>query len=143
MNRRLLLAVLSLIPVLMGPSGLAQTAPAPAVSPVPPKASHRDVSPAEFERMLQGTNVVVLDVRTPAEFEGGHLPQAVLIDYRAPGFTNKVAGLDRSKTYLVHCAGGGRSTKACVSLIALGFTNVVNLEGGLGAWQEAGRPVQK
>ncbi|MBN8249190.1 MAG: rhodanese-like domain-containing protein [Verrucomicrobia bacterium] len=143
MNRWLLLVALPLIPVLVAPCGLAQTAPAPAVTSAQPRTAPRNVSAAEFERMLQGTNVVVLDVRTPAEFEGGHLPKAVLLDYRAPDFTNKVARLDRSKTYLVHCAGGVRSSKACVSMISLGFTNVVNLEGGLGAWQEAGKPLQE
>jgi rhodanese-related sulfurtransferase len=90
-----------------------------------------------------GTNVVILDVRTPAEFAEGHLPGAVLIDFRAPDFVERVAKLDKSKQYLVHCAAGGRSARACAKLETLGFTNLVNLEGGLNAWKGAGKPVTK
>jgi len=118
-------------------------AQAPAAAAAKPVVVHRDVAPAEFERLLQGTNIVVLDVRTPAEFEDGHLPNALLLDFRSPEFTNKLAGLDPSKTYLVHCAAGVRSSRACVKMISLGFSNVVNLEGGLGAWTKAGKPIQK
>jgi rhodanese-related sulfurtransferase len=66
-----------------------------------------------------------------------------LLDFRAPDFAEKVAKLDKSKTYLVHCAAGGRSARACTKMEGLGFKNVVNLEGGLGAWKDAGKPVQK
>jgi len=113
-------------------------AAAPAKAPLT-----RNVDVAKFDQLRAGTNVVILDVRTPAEYAEEHLPGSILLNYRAPDFAEKVAKLDKSKAYLVHCAGGGRSARACTKMETLGFTNLVNLEGGLGAWKEAGKPVAK
>ena len=119
--------------------------PAAAASPAasPAKSAVKNVGAGEFDQLRRGTNVVVLDVRTPAEYAEGHLPGAVLVDYRAPDFTEKVAKLDKSKTYLVHCAAGVRSAKACTKMEGLGLTNLINLEGGVSAWKEAGKPLTK
>lgn len=88
-------------------------------------------------------NVVVLDVRTPAEFQAGHLKNAVNIDYTAPDFEQQLAKLDRTKPYLVHCAVGGRSTRSLPVLQKLGFRDVRHLDGGIQAWQNARLPVVK
>ena len=85
----------------------------------------------------------MLDVRTEKEFKAGHIPGAVNLDFNAPDFAKQAAALDKSKTYLVHCAGGVRSAKACNVMDKIGFTNVVNLEPGFKAWEKAGKPVQK
>lgn len=144
-----LLLPLTVALILASGQAPAQTAapatPAIPAVPTPPKppTAVRNVGPAEFETLRKATNAVVLDVRTPAEFEDGHLAGATLIDFRSAAFADQVAGLDKSKLYLVHCAGGVRSSKACVKMITLGFTNLVNLEGGLSAWQDAGKPVVK
>ena len=64
----------------------------------------------------KGLKVVVLDVRTPKEFKEGHIPGATNIDFTTPDFEKRIGKLDKSKTYLVHCASGGRSrTRALVS----------------------------
>lgn len=86
-------------------------------------------------------NVVVLDVRTPAEFRTGHLKNAVNVDYTALDFEQQLARLDKAKPYLLHCAVGGRSTKALPVLQKLGFRDVRHLDGGLQAWQSAKLPV--
>ena len=86
---------------------------------------------------------VILDVRTPGEFSAGHIPGAVNLDYNAPDFQEKAAALDKSKTYLVHCAAGVRSARACEKLIHLDFPNLYNLPGGFKAWAKAGQPVEK
>ncbi len=88
-------------------------------------------------------NVVVLDVRTPAEYQTGHLKNAVNIDYTAPDFAQHIAQLNPSKPYLLHCAVGGRSTKALGVLQKMKFRDVRHLDGGLQAWQTAGLPVVK
>jgi rhodanese-related sulfurtransferase len=87
--------------------------------------------------------VIVLDVRTPNEFRTGHLKNAVNIDYTAPDFEQQVSKLDRAKPYLLHCAVGGRSTKALQVLQTLGFKDVRHLDGGLQAWQRANLPLVK
>jgi len=85
----------------------------------------------------------VLDVRTPEEFAKGHIPGAINLDLQGGRLEKKVAELDKSKTYLVHCAGGVRSAKACVILDKSAFAHVVNLEPGFKAWENAGKPVEK
>lgn len=103
----------------------------------------KNIGVAEFDKLRQHTNAVVLDVRTPKEFAAGHIPGAVNMDWNAPDFPKKVSALDKGKIYLMQCAVGGRSAKAADKMTALQFTNVYNLEGGIKAWERAGKPVQK
>jgi rhodanese-related sulfurtransferase len=88
-------------------------------------------------------NVVVLDIRTPREFAAGHIKDAKNIDYRASDFAEKIGKLDKSKTYVVHCASGGRSTRSLPAFKKLGFKSVVHLDDGFGGWEKAGQPVEK
>ena len=104
---------------------------------------HKNVGVEEFEKLTKQPGNVILDVRTGTEFRNGHLKDAVLIDFMAKDFDEKVKALDKSKTYLVHCQVGGRSAKACAKLDKMGFTNVINLEGGYKAWEKAGKPIEK
>ena len=105
---------------------------------------YRNVSVEEFDRLRAEKKTVVLDVRTKKEFEAGHLPGAVNLDWNSPDFSKEAAKLDPAKLYLVHCAAGGRSARACQLMTGkLGFTNCVNLEGGFNAWQKSGKPVSK
>lgn len=98
---------------------------------------------AEFDKLRTDKKNVVLDVRTKKEFDAGHIPGAVNIDVNAPDFEEKVARLDKNKTYLVHCGAGVRSVKACEKMGKLEFPGLVNLEGGFKAWEKAGKPVEK
>jgi phage shock protein E len=107
------------------------------------KPSFVNIDVAQFEKMRADTNIVVLDVRTKAEFDKGHIPGAVLIDVNAPGFEKAVGKMDRTKTYLVHCAAGIRSMKACNSMRGLEFTNLYNLKGGYRAWEKEAKPAAK
>jgi rhodanese-related sulfurtransferase len=103
----------------------------------------KNVRAEEFDKLRKQTNTVVLDVRTPKEFAAGHIAGATNIDWQAADFEKKVSGLDKSKTWLVHCAVGRRSAKAADKMTTLQFTNVYNLDGGLKAWENAGKPVEK
>jgi rhodanese-related sulfurtransferase len=105
--------------------------------------AYKDVGPEQFDKLRAGKDAVVLDVRRPSEFAQGHIEGAVNIDWYASDFDKRISALDKSKTYLVHCAGGVRSAKAAEKLTALKFTNVVNLEGGFKAWEAAGKPVKR
>lgn len=82
-------------------------------------------------------------MRTPAEHAAGRIPGSVLLDYNGPSFQDGLAKLDRSKTYLVHCAVGGRSAKALSSMKAAGFSKAYNMLGGMNAWAAQGLPVEK
>ena len=107
----------------------------------PNPVQHADARQAA--QLVTKTNVVVLDIRTPGEFASGHIAGATNLDFLAGDFSEKLGKLDREKTYLVHCGTGRRSTNCLPQLARLGFTNVVHLDGGLKAWQAAGKPVEK
>jgi len=112
----------------------------------PPAAttkSYKDVNVDEFDKLRSNTNAVILDVRTPEEFASGHIPGAKNIDINSLDFEKKVGHLDKSKTYLVNCASGGRSARACGKLSKLEFSNCYNLQGGIRAWEKAGKPVDR
>ncbi|MEL6275066.1 MAG: rhodanese-like domain-containing protein, partial [Bacteroidota bacterium] len=66
-----------------------------------------------FKSKMGGEDVIILDVRTPAETDRGVIEGALLIDYRSPGFEDELAKLDKEKTYLVYCQSGGRSARTC------------------------------
>jgi rhodanese-related sulfurtransferase len=108
--------------------------------------AYTTLEPDQFEKQINQSkppDVVILDVRTPEEHKSAHLKNAVLIDYRAKDFDEKIKALDKSKTYFVYCASGYRSSSACKKLQALDFPRLFNLKGGITAWQKAGKPVQK
>ena len=95
-------------------------------------AIYERVDNETFQAKLGDPNVVLLDVRTPGETDRGVIDGAVLIDYRSADFKEKVAALDKEKTYLVYCQGGGRSAKACSMMQGLGFKEIYELKTGYG-----------
>jgi rhodanese-related sulfurtransferase len=107
------------------------------------KTVHKNVNADEFEKLSKNADTVILDVRSPQEYAKGHIKNSVLINFNAKDFDEKIKQLDKGKTYLVHCAVGGRSAKACDKLDTYGFAKVVNLEGGIKAWEKAGKPIEK
>lgn len=73
--------------------------------------------------------MVLVDVRTPKEFEAGHLDNAVNINWFDDDFAAQFHNMSREKTFYVYCKKGGRSAKAAKVLDSLGF-KVVDLTGG-------------
>lgn len=102
-----------------------------------------DVNSAQ-EYVAQHENAVIMDVRTPAEYDMSHITGAMNINVQNDDFASLVAGLDKDKTYLVHCTknpANGRSARALETLQELGFSNLYSLEGGYIAWKEAELPL--
>ncbi len=112
-------------------------------APITDAVGYKNLGVEEFARMAADKQNVILDVRTPAEFKEGHLAGAVNLDVNAGDFQEKAALLDKDKTYLVHCASGVRSVKACDKLTRLEFPKLYNLAGGFRAWAQAGKPVEQ
>ena len=100
-----------------------------------------EIDPATFAATLSQPGVVVLDVRTPAEFAAGHLPGAVNIDVESAGFDAQVAALDKNATYAVYCRSGNRSAVALGKMSDAGIAKAVHLGGGINAWAAAGGQV--
>jgi rhodanese-related sulfurtransferase len=91
-------------------------------------------------------NIVVLDVRTPEEHAAGHIEGSVNINIAEDSFSEEAAKLDHNKTYIVHCAANvenGRTAKSLVIMKELGFKNLLNLEGGIVAWEKNGQAMIK
>lgn len=101
----------------------------------PAKLQHIDQK--TFEAKMKEKHVVILDVRTPGEFNSGYIPGAINIDIYAADFQSRVQKLDKSKTYLVYCRSGARSSNAGNFMITNGFKQVHNLKGGMMAWSGA------
>lgn len=95
----------------------------------------------EFSKAVRADGVEVIDVRTAAEYAAGHVPGATNIDVESAGFAQGIAGLDQSRTYAVYCRTGSRSRTATAQMAAAGFTDVVELDGGISAWVAAGQPI--
>lgn len=104
--------------------------------------SARDAGPI-VEKRRGSAGFVVLDVRTPGEFKDGRIGGAVNLDFKGGDFEQRLALLDRGKTYLVHCAAGGRSAKTAEKMKALGFRDVLHMIDGFEMWKTAGLPVER
>ena len=126
-----------------GQSGTAANAGTPAPAATTPASAVQLVDAVKAAALAADPSVVVVDVRTPAEFAEGHLARAELVDANAADFRDQIAKLDRSATYLVYCHSGNRSGRATGIMAELGFVRVYNLDGGILAWQGAGAPVVK
>jgi rhodanese-related sulfurtransferase len=103
----------------------------------------KHVQSKEAAEILKKGDVIVLDVRTADEFSEGHIEGAKNIDFLDDSFKKEAAKLDPSKTYLVHCQAGGRSSNSLKPLQELGIKNLIHLDDGFGGWKEAGLPVKK
>lgn len=103
----------------------------------------RKVDVDEFAKLMQVEGCVVLDVRSPKEYAAGHMSGAINLDVNSADFEQRIAGFDKAKTYLVHCAAGGRSATACGRMETLGFKRLVDLPPGFRAWEKAGKPIEK
>ena len=95
----------------------------------------------DFAKKVSNKSIVLLDVRTPAEFASGHISGATNIDFESGTFESDIQKLDKSKSYAVYCRSGNRSGQATSLMAKDGFSTVFNLDGGLINWQSAGYPV--
>lgn len=107
------------------------------------KTGIREVTPDEVAKSRD--KFVVIDVREPAEYAAGHIPEVANIPRGLiESEVDKHPLLcDRDMALVLHCRSGGRSALATLALQKLGFRNVSNMVGGLRAWEAAGLPISK
>jgi rhodanese-related sulfurtransferase len=101
------------------------------------------VNPTQATQLINREDALVIDVRDAGEFAAGHVLGAKhlpLARLDPPG-ADLVKRKDRP--VIVYCDGGDRASKAAAALRKQGFTRVATLAGGIGAWQQAGLPVEK
>ena len=104
----------------------------------------KNISPSGAYDLIQETegndDFVIVDVRTPGEYAGGHIAGSLNIDVNSGSFEEAVNTLDNDKTYLVYCRSGARSANASGIMAELGFTDIYNMNGGINDWISAGYP---
>jgi rhodanese-related sulfurtransferase len=115
-----------------------------AVGSIAHAADAKNITVEEAAAKLKAdTNIVVIDVRSPDEFSAGHIKGATNINIQDKEFAKKIEALDKSKTYIIHCAAGGRSARACDKIKPMGFNSVLHMNQGFSAWKEKGQAVEK
>jgi len=89
-----------------------------------------DLDPVTALKQVKEKPGVVIDVRTPSEYDAGHLADTDhLIDFLSDDFDEKISSLDKEQTYYVYCRSGNRSGKAMEKMLASGFRDVYNIGG--------------
>jgi len=134
-----LAGALLLAPSLTACGSSTAAPPAPATTASQPATPVR-VGVPEWMQAAQSPGTVIIDVRTPEEFNSGHVQGALNIPVEAPDFAAQVTALDTSATYAIYCRSGNRSAVATAEMGAMGFMHVYDLEGGFTDLEAAGMP---
>lgn len=105
----------------------------------------KNISVVQADSLIQANTAnpdfIIIDVRTPSEYNAGFIEGAININYYASNFSAIIDTLNRNKMYLVYCGSGTRSAKARDTMQRKHFVTVYNMIGGTGAWVGAGYPL--
>lgn len=97
------------------------------------------LTPAEVARLLKSSEVLLIDVREPAEYAAQRIPGALL--YPLSSFDATTLPSDGSRRVVFHCGSGKRSLTAAEKRVAAGQPQAAHLGGGIAAWKAAGLPL--
>jgi len=107
------------------------------------KGTYENISADQAKQMIDNEEVIILDVRTPEEYESGHIPNARLMNFNSGDFEQQLQELPKGEAILVYCHSGNRSSRAMQQMEESGFTAVYNLEGGISGWKRANHQVEE
>ena len=120
--------ILALVLLVLTTSVFAQT-----------KTKVENVDAATFKKYLDVKNAYLIDLRTSDEIDRkGKIAGSVQIDFLAKNAEETIALLDKKKTYMIYCAGGGRSSECVELMVKNGFKHVIHLEKGYDDWKKHG-----
>lgn len=94
------------------------------------------------EKIINQEQIQLLDVRTPEEFQEGHLENAININWNDPNFIQQTHHLDKTQPLYIYCKSGRRSAAAAQQLSEEGF-EVYDLKGGIDNWKQNNHPIIK
>jgi rhodanese-related sulfurtransferase len=122
-----------------------QQAPAPGVQG--PAVSEDTIlvtlQPKEFyKKTTEKQNIPIIDIRTAAEYDAGHIWRAISMPYNDPAFESKLSALGRENEYAIYCAAGTQSKKVAEEMKARSFKRIYYLADGLLRWPETGQALQ-
>jgi len=105
------------------------------------------LSPKEASNLIEkhkgDSDFVILDIRTPGEYQSGHLQNAVRVDFYSKSFADEIGRLDKEKSYLVYCRSGNRSARSMDLFKKLQFQKIYHLSSGINSWMSEGLPLVK
>jgi len=127
-----------LFAVMLAACGGSSTATATATAEIQ-LVSASDAATVLNERAQE---VVLLDVRTPEEFNEVRVPGSVNVDFNAADFASQLDTLAKDVPYVVYCRSGNRSSQTMNIMRELGFLEVWDVDGGIISWNEAGLPLE-
>ncbi len=111
------------------------------------KREFEEIEPKEvftvLEKHRDNPDFVILDVRTPKEYEEGHIENAYLLNFRSGSFEDELGKMDKTKKYFVYCRTGRRSRKAVELMKENGYSEAHNVIGGIDKWKRNRLPVEK
>jgi rhodanese-related sulfurtransferase len=98
-------------------------------------AQVKNLAQTDVAKVLKAEKATLVDVRTEGEVASGYIKgTTVFADVNSSDFSTKISKLDKSKTYIIYCRSGARSSKAANYMVQNGFKNVYNLNGGIMSW---------
>lgn len=99
----------------------------------------------QVEEYIKSGKYIVVDVRKSDEYSAGHIKGAGNVDYYDDNFESlfEEKYSDKNQSYILYCRSGMRSQYSAEILEELGYKNLINMTGGILAWQDAGKPVEK
>lgn len=110
------------------------------------KSQSHDLDPQKSCEMIvenkDNPEFVILDVRTPGEYNQSHIEGSIHLDYQSRDFEEKLQELDKTKTYLVYCRSGMRGGASMDIMGKIGFKKVYNMAGGIMGWENCGLPLK-
>ena len=98
----------------------------------------KHVTAAEFMTAIKSGAGQLVDIRTPGEFNMGHIEGAIMVDFYAQDFKTNLNRLEKDVPIYIYCRSGNRTSKSVRLLQDLGFNEIINLRSGLIDWQRAG-----
>jgi rhodanese-related sulfurtransferase len=101
------------------------------------------LSPSQFKHQLKKQHGVLIDVRTPEEYQAECIAGAVNINVQADDFKTRIGNFDKNKKYFLYCGTGKRSAMAMDIMMEAGCKTVYDLKGGITEWKKKGFPVTK
>ena len=105
------------------------------------------VTPKEASALIKkhegDPDFMILDIRTPGEYQNGHIENSIMIDFYSKSYVEEINRLDKEKVYLVHCRSGNRSTRSMILFKELNFQKIYHLSSGINGWKSEGLPLVK
>lgn len=106
--------------------------------------SYSELAFSDFEKnVINDSNYIIVDVRTPKEYRNGHMKNAMNVSYFGTTFTDSIKKLDRTKTIYMYCQTQHRSPLASKKMKRLGFHKIIDLKGGFMKWENNQMPIEK